>query len=61
MRFLGALNEMEKIASTIRNAVNDPGQLDLLNVDKTKITIDRLHGEALENNIKLADILNGGT
>jgi len=62
VNFLAALNELEKMGSKIRNAVTDPAQLDLLdllNVEETKRTIERLHGEALENNKKLADILNG--
>jgi len=57
--FLGTLNELEKVASKIHNAVNDPEQLDLLNTEATKGTIKRLHGEALETNTKIADILDG--
>ena len=59
VNFLADLNEMEKVASAIHNAVIDPAQRDLLNIEETRRTIERLHGEALENNIKLADILNG--
>ena len=55
---LGALNELEKVASLINNAVIEPEQRNLLSIEETVKTIERLHGESLVLHAKLSDMLD---
>lgn len=58
MNLLGTLNELEKVASLIDNAVDDPGQRSLLSIEETQKTIERLRSEALAQYVKMSDMLD---
>lgn len=51
--------ELDEAAQKIQKAVDDPEDLKLLDIEETRKTLKRLHGEALETNVKVADLLNG--
>lgn len=58
MRVLGTLNELEKVASLINNAVNNADQRELLSIDKTQKTIERLRSESIALYVKMSDMLD---